>query len=80
MIPIQDKGEGKWVKIERGYNGAGQKWKLGDRVFVSCRAYGAYRWNFYEIPNSSNGQEIYRDMGDFREVLKRFKLFIKPKL
>jgi len=71
----------KWEKIERGYRGQDQKWKLGDRIFLCCRAsYGAYKWNFYEVPYINSGQAIYTDVGDFREVLKRFKLFIKPKV
>lgn len=70
----------KWEKIERGFYGQGQKWKLGDRIFVASRAsYGAYKWHFFEIPNNCSGQQIYTDTGDFRTVLKRFKLFINPK-
>lgn len=71
----------KWIRIEKGYNGNHQKWKLGDRIFTATRArYGAYKWHFYELPNIYSGYEIYTDVGDFREVLKRFKLFIQPKV
>lgn len=66
----------KWEKIESGFLGNYQKWKYGERVFITGRGYGAYSWCFYELPNNNSGQEIYKATGDFPTVRKKFKLFI----
>jgi hypothetical protein len=69
----------KLVKIKKGYYGSGDEYQYGDRVFITSKV-SRTRWNIFEKPHINANEEIFKSEGDYRPVMKKFRLWLESNI